>query len=288
MKIINILGGLGNQLFQYAFALAIQQAFPDELVKLNISCFKGYPLHNGFELDKILKIPFRFATTWDLCKYSYPWIHYRLWQVGRRLLPQRKGMASDKDYNADFSFELIKEKNYFDGYWQSPKFLEKYKQTIINAFSFPPLIDSRNKEVLCYIKSHKTAFIHVRRGDYINHPIFGGICTIDYYIKAIKYLKETFNYNNFIVFSNDIFWSENNLREILSDSKTIYIGWNKGADSYKDIVLMTKCNAAIVANSSFSWWGAWLGNMEVVIAPQKWTNITNHHDDIIPENWIKI
>lgn len=108
MKIINILGGLGNQMFQYAFAISLKAEFPYETIKLNTKCYKGYPLHNGFELDNIFKVDIPIATLNDLVKYSWPWIHYRLWQIGRRILPNRKSMAWDTDFPIDFNYDTIK------------------------------------------------------------------------------------------------------------------------------------------------------------------------------------
>lgn len=287
MKIINILGGLGNQLFQYAFAIALKEEFPNELVKINTLCFNGYPLHNGFELSRLFQIKIPFATRWDLCKIAYPWFHYRLWQIGRRILPNRKYMTWDINYKKTFDFNMLIEKSYFDGYWQSPKFFEKHKEAIIKAFSFPVLNDCENLKAIDFITSRKTAFIHVRRGDYINHPIYGGICTLSYYIEAIKELKIN-GYNRFIIFSNDISWCSNNLIANFKDSDILFANWNTNRNSYKDMQLMSLCSAGIIANSSFSWWGAWLGNLETVICPDRWTRVAGHREDIYPKSWIKI
>ena len=87
MKIVNIIGGLGNQLFQYAFAVALQEEFPEEEVKICIKSFKGYPLHNGYELDNLFDIQLGKASFWDLCKVAYPWVNYKICQRGNKLLP---------------------------------------------------------------------------------------------------------------------------------------------------------------------------------------------------------
>ncbi|MDE6264227.1 MAG: alpha-1,2-fucosyltransferase [Paramuribaculum sp.] len=287
MKIVNVLGGLGNQLFQYAFAIALKDEFPDEIIKINTFCFNGYPLHNGFELDKLFKIEIPFASKWDMCRIAYPWFHYRLWQIGRRILPNRKRMAWDRDYKMKFNFNLLNGKSYFDGYWQSPKFFERHKDTIVKAFSFPTLNDSDNLKALNFIQSKKTAFIHVRRGDYMNHPIYGGICTLSYYTEAIQKLR-TKGYHRFIIFSNDITWCSENLIANLKDNDILFADWNTNGSSYKDMQLMSYCNAGIIANSSFSWWGAWLGDLDTVICPDKWTRVVGHREDIYPEKWIKI
>jgi len=288
MKIVNILGGLGNQMFQYAFAIALQSAFPEEKVKLNVSAFHGYPLHNGFELDSLFEVKFPYATRKELAKVAYPWVHYRLWQVGTKVLPCRKSMVWDNIFINGFDFNQVKDKSYFDGYWQSPKFFNKYKVEIVKAFRFPDIKDQQNQDAVDFIKSGKTAFVHVRRGDYINHPLFGGICDEQYYHDGIGMLISKYNYDRILIFSNDIEWCESHLTKLISDVPHIYVNWNRGKESYKDLQLMNCCHGALVANSSFSWWGAWLGDMEVVIGPKKWTNAPTINADIIPDSWLKI
>ena len=291
IRIVNILGGLGNQMFQYAFATALKAEYPRDEIKINILCFNGYSLHNGFEIEDIFSvIKFPHATIKDLLKVAWPWFHYRLWQVGTRILPKRHSMAKDTDYDGVFKFQDIEDKSYFDGYWQSPKFIDKHRELIKKTLQFPLIehTDIQNLYASRFITSDKTAFIHVRRGDYVNHPKFGGICTTVYYQKAITLLIDKYHYNQFIIFSNDISWCKENLSSLYAEKKVIYVDWNRQRDSFRDIQLMSMCKAGIIANSSFSWWGAWLGNMEVVISPAKWTTTPNYHIDIIPDDWIKI
>lgn len=285
MKIVNIIGGLGNQLFQYAFAIALKAEFPNEEIKINTLCFKKYPLHNGFELDNLFKVELPKARLSDLFKYAYPWGNYRLWQFGHNFLPQRKTMIWDVNLMDKFDFNLIKNKSYFDGYWQSPKFFEKHRDAILKAFNFPEIKGDENIKISEYIQNAPTAFIHVRRGDYVNHPLFGGICSLVYYNNAINMLRN--EYNQFLIFSNDIKWCDENLADLLKGTKAKYVNWNQGLESHFDLQLMSKCKAGIVANSSFSWWGAWLGNSEVIICPSRWTNNPHINTDIIPQGWIK-
>lgn len=289
MKVVNILGGLGNQMFQYAFAIGLQSAFPQEIVKLNISAFKGYPLHNGFELDTLFKIKLPFASKKDLLDVAYPWYHYRLWQIGLKLLPRRKSMSLDVDYYAGFDYNQVKDKSYFDGYWQSPKFFDKYRGEILKAFRFPDFTDLKNEEAVKFIESGRTAFIHVRRGDYVNHPLFKGICDEKYYYAGITALIYKYKFNRILIFSNDIKWCRTNLSVLFEDIPHKYVDWNKGKESYRDMQLMSHCKGALIANSTFSWWGAWLNDNpeKIVIAPHKWINIDNE-PDIIPDSWIKM
>ncbi len=124
-------------------------------------------------------------------------------------------------------------------------------------------------------------------GDYVNHPIHGGICTMDYYQQAIDIMKSKIVNPKFFIFSNDIEWCHSHLK--LADA--VYITGNKGENSYRDMQLMSMCKHNIIANSSFSWWGAWLNNNpdKIVIAPAKWFNDPKINTrDLIPDDWIKI
>lgn len=288
MKVVNIIGGLGNQLFQYAFALSLQQAFSSEDVKICTKGFKGYPLHNGYELDDIFDIKIPKASIGDLCKVAYPFLNYRMWQFASHYLPQRSTMIHEKEIDGSFNFNLVSDKSFFDGYWGSPKFIEKYRNIIKDAYVFPDIKSSKNIDVLKFINNQPTAFIHVRRGDYLTNKSFCGICDEQYYKKAIEYLKIKHNYRQYLIFSNDIEWCINSLSYYLSGSSTIFVDWNTGKDSYIDMQLMSECDAGVIANSTFSWWGAWLGNLNVIIRPRHWTNNQQNRIDIFPSSWISV
>lgn len=197
-------------------------------------------------------------------------------------------MIWDKNCPIDFDYNQVKNKTYFDGYWQSPKFFEKYKSEIVKTFKFPELNDYQNIDAVNFINSGKTAFVHVRRGDYVNHPLFGGICDDKYYQKGIDILINRYKFDRILIFSNDIEWCKSHFSKLLDNIPHEYVNWNKGKESYRDMQLMSNCQGALIANSSFSWWGAWLGNMDVVLAPYRWTNDLNINADIIPDSWIKI
>lgn len=116
MKIVKILGGLGNQMFQYALYLALKKHFHDEKIMIDTSCFIGYPLHNGFELDKIFSLNTPVATWWDILKVGYPYPNYRCWQIGKYIMPNRKTMCVEsKDFTYDNSVLTQAGDRYFDG-----------------------------------------------------------------------------------------------------------------------------------------------------------------------------
>lgn len=292
MKIIKILGGLGNQMFQYAFAIGFRERFRDIKVKIDISCFKGYPLHNGYEINSIFKnaiIP--IASFSEISKMAYPYYHYRLWQIGRRILKKRGSMIVEES-EAKLDLNLIKNPLdlYYDGYWQEEEYFMDFRNNILHEFEFPVINDFNNSKLLDTIKENRTVSIHVRRGDYVNHPLFKNICTIEYYKNAINHIKSIDqSISCFVIFSNDIEWTKSVFKSEFSDIKTIFVDWNNGSNSYRDMQMMSQCNHNIIANSSFSWWGAWLNqhNDKIVLAPEKWINGQSLQKTIC-NDWIRI
>ena len=289
MKIVKILGGLGNQMFQYALYLALKKHFHDEKIMIDTSCFIGYPLHNGFELDKIFSLNTPVATWWDRLKVGYPYHNYRCWQIGKYIMPNRKTMCVEsKDFTYDNSVLTQAGDRYFDGYWQHEEYFCDVRSVILKKFAFPPTMDERNRALIEKLSHTESVSLHIRRGDYVNHHLFRGICDLDYYKRAVEYMEKQVTPHVYCIFSNDIEWCETHLRDLLPNKVIIYVDWNKGAQSFVDMQLMSLCSHNIIANSSFSWWGAWLNcnPYKVVIVPQKWLNI--QIEDPIPNSWIRI
>lgn len=290
MKIVKIIGGLGNQMFQYALYLSLQESFPDEKIMIDISNFKGYPLHNGFELDNIFKLNYCVATWRDIIKVAYPYPTYRCWKVGKYILPRRKTMCIEKhDFALDETVLQNVANRFFDGYWQNEYYFKAVKKKIHEAYIFPEIADVRNMKIMQEVKNAYSVAIHIRRGDYINHPYFRGICDLKYYRQAIEYITQKTKVDLFCIFSNDIKWCHEMLAGSLVGYKVVFVDWNKGRYSYVDMQLMSSCKHNIIANSSFSWWGAWLNKNpdKIVIAPDKWMNIQIKNDPI-SDNWIRI
>ena len=165
-----------------------------------------------------------------------------------------------------------------DGYFQTEKYFNSYRQQIINAFNIQPIT---NKGVTS---------IHVRRGDYIKEgsnrfPVIDN----DYISKSISYLNNNV-YNNFLVFSDDIEWCKNNINSEIYNNSNFKYSENK--NEIQDLELMSGCENNVISNSTFSWWGAWLNNNsnKIVIAPKKWfgSELNLDSSDICPDNWIRI
>lgn len=130
--------------------------------------------------------------------------------------------------------------------------------------------------------------VHIRRGDYLSASFangFGNCCPLDYYQRAIAMISKTVDKPLFVFFSDDMEW----VKENFAGEDCLFVSHNKGVDSWQDMYLMSLCNHNIIANSTFSWWGAWLNHHEdkMVIAPKKWWS-TIENDDVVPETWMRI
>lgn len=289
MKIVKIIGGLGNQMFQYALYLALKEKFPAETVKIDLSCFNGYPLHNGFELNKIFHLDYESASFKDLLKLAYPYSHYRCWQIGKYILPKRKSMYIEKS-SFHFDPEVFSHRGdcYYDGYWQAIQYYAPIREDIIKLFA-PIEYSDYTVSVLKSIDEINSVGIHVRRGDYLKVKDFAGICDLEYYKNAIEYLKQHYRIDKFFIFSNDLQWCGSNIIPLLDKYDFELVSGNIGKNSYMDMFLMSHCKYLIMANSSFSWWGAFLNQREdkEVLAPAKWTN-TRETPDIYDKTWVRI
>lgn len=290
MKIVNILGGLGNQMFVYAMYLALKAAHPDEDVLLCRRSYKGYPLHNGYELDRIFGIEAPEASLIQLAKVAYPYFNYKTWQLMRHFFPQRKSMASGTT-QIPFDYKQVTREDdaFYDGYWQNEKNFLPIRDKIIETFAFSDFTDEKNLALAQKLKGVRAASCHLRRGDYLTDPIYG-VCNTNYYARAVKELNQTVKPDMYCVFSDDIEWCKENLVDLIGrDKEVIFVDWNKGRESYRDMQLMSLCHYNIIANSSFSWWGAWLNNHEdkVVLAPEIWMNKPLVNDPIC-DSWKRI
>ena len=299
MKIVNITGGLGNQMFQYAFALALQHRHPEEQVYIDtqhyhtffFKKFKGINLHYGYEIDKVFpKAKLPKAGFWQLAKISYWMPNYVLSRVVRKLLPLRKTeYMPPYSMNYTFDKDALERKGdcYYEGYWQSAHHFMNIKTELQEVYSQPEP-NEYNAGLLKELESTESVGIHVRRGDYLNEPEFRGICGVEYYQKAIKDVLSDGKKHTFYIFSNDIQWCKENLAPLMAGYDLLFVTGNTGKQSCWDMFLMTHCKDLIIANSSFSWWGAFLNKrIQRVYSPDPWLN-RDCEIDIYEDNWIKV
>ncbi len=256
---VKIMGGLGNQLFQYAFAKSIQSEYGFE-VELDKSWYQsmGEATPREFLLDKLNCI-INYTPTNDV---------YRC-----------KDVVNENDMREI----LIKDDTYYVGYWQNPRYFTNIKKQLIEDFRIKDVeIINKAKNFEESIKNNESVSLHVRRGDYIkytNHPI----CELTYYRDAINILKEKYSNLSFYIFSDDLDWCKESFSFLGKNSYFVNTG-----DDLSDWYLMIETKHHIIANSTYSWWAAWLGNSNgEVIMPKKWLYPDNH-DELRCEGWIWI
>ena len=243
-------GGLGNQMFQYAFMMGLRKAGVD--VMADISLFDIGQFHNGFELSKVFGINDEFK--------SYNGLRLKILRIIRSL---------GRGYIVSTDHKTAKIPLFYKGYWQDYKYFSSISDELRKTFVFQN-IDDKNKEKACVMNSVNSVSLHIRRGDYIGISKLEDICTSGYYEKAIQILSSKVKDPYFYVFSNEPEWA---LRLFNSFGLNFeVIDSNQGPFSYKDMYLMTQCKHHILANSSFSWWGTWLCDYpnQINIAPKQW------------------
>ena len=292
MIISDITGGLGNQMFQYAMgrALALKSA---QTLRLDTCSFNRHPQHQGFELNRVFKLSAQVATSADI-NLLLGWQSSR--NVRRFLIRtglsrfSRKAHVVEPHFHYWSEIEKLSRPCYLSGYWQSAKYFQNFSAEIRQDFWFKPPLAGRNLEIAKQISGVDSISLHVRRGDYVNNPganATHGVCSPNYYHEAISYISDRVVDPHIFIFSDDIPWVKENLNINIPCS---FIDHNRGLESFNDMRLMSMCRHHIIANSSFSWWGAWLGQGEtkIVVAPGKWFAINKSVVDLIPDNWVRL
>lgn len=292
MVISRIIGGLGNQMFQYAAGRALSLKRNTALA-LDITEFQGYALHQGFELSRVFSPSLQIASHGDVRKVLG-------WQgvpIVRTLLARKlfaslraKQLILEPHFQYWPGFDGLNASCYLSGYWQSEKYFSDSIPQIRKDFTFRGLLNGQNLEHAAKIQTHNSVSLHVRRGDYVSNPKNSATyhaCSIEYYSRAVRYIAERVGKPTIFIFSDDIKWVEQNLK---LDFPCEYITNNSGSDSYNDMRLMSMCRHHVIANSSFSWWGAWLNPSaeKIVIAPRQWFSGRTDVRDLFPTNWVTL
>ncbi len=282
MIIIRLRSGLGNQMFQYAFFKQMQQWHGEEKVKLDSTTFHWRD-HGGLEIDSVFGI--------DLKKDSIPAsVALKYADVGHkfhhRILRRIRGTRHHSyAFWKNLKFEDYKELDniYIEGYWNNEKYFEGVKDQIRELYKFNSDLNDSDKSNLQKISSSQSVSVHVRRGDYRKYPETFPMCTQDYYKKAINILSKEFIRLKCFVFSDDIPWCKEELSFL---PQVEFIENQNKKQAYKDMMLMSRCKHNIIANSTFSWWAAWLNNNpeKIVIYPK--STLLTHTS--MPRGWIKL
>jgi len=291
MIISKLIGGLGNQLFQYAAgkSLSLKHGvdFKVDVTALNEDT-KGNYTQRYYELS-IFETNIKVATQHDVEVFKKS-VDIKLIRYLQRKFPSLFTSLIANESGSQFHVEFFNypRNTYLNGFWQSEKYFLQYEQDIRNDFVFNKNIIDNNKATKELISNTQSVSLHVRRGDYVtnkNAQNFHGLCSLAYYEKAVKYLNSQIQNIELFVFSDDIEWCKQNFK---FNNPIHFIETNNAAS---DLYLMTQCKHNIIANSSFSWWGAWLNNHhnKVVVAPFPWfADKSINSKDILPEKWVKI
>jgi hypothetical protein len=208
---------------------------------------------------------------------------------GNKIQPNISSLYNEVGHHYDKNLFDIEDGTNIQGYYQTQKYFENYKEDIYNLFSFKKDLYNKCNKVLYDIKSKynlEVVSVHIRRGDYVTNQSSHPLCTLEYYVEAIQSHFSDKNYI-FHIFSDDIAWC----KEIFSGENNLI--FSEGNSHFEDMCMLSLSDHNIIANSSFSWWGAWLNQSPIkrVIAPSNWFGPALSHlniKDVIPENWIKI
>ena len=293
MNRVAVYGGLGNQMFQYAFCLALNHN--GKKTSISFSNFLYYNHHSGFNLCQAFKIRLSFPLNllnYFLLNGEFLYKNRIAAFFLRNLIQgyQRKryGIYKEKKecvYDRDVFNQHSK---LFIGIWQVEEYFNNIKDLVLREFDFNVPEDNKNREIIEKINNSNSVSIHIRRGDYLNNDwvnLLGVIKGTTYYTNSISYIENKVSNPHYFIFSDDIQWAKDNLKL----TNCTYIDHNKGRDSYIDMYLMSLCKNNIIANSTFSWWGAWLNKNQdkIVIMPVRWIN-REHCGGIFPQKWVKI
>ncbi len=293
MVIVRLMGGLGNQMFQYAAARRIALAHNVPL-KLDVSWFAGQP-DRAYGLHA-LNIQEAFATPEELRQITGPstrGIGTLAFRFRRRLkLGYRWTRIHERGLSpCDRRVLEARERTYLDGYWQSEKYFSDVADTIRREFAINVPAEARSREITDQMATTQSVSVHIRRGDYVTDQKKSrvrSVCTPDYYRRCVAHVAERLVHPHLFLFSDDPDWVAANLR---FDYPTTLVSRAPARRDYEDLRLMSACRHHIIANSSFSWWGAWLNPSrdKLVLAPRRWMNDPRVDDrDVLPQTWIRM
>ena len=298
MIIVRLRGGLGNQLFQYAAGKALAEYHRTELL-LDSYTYNRHP-YRKFELSK-LNIYAKEATREQVHFFTgnNPVIRYINKRENYFRCPK---VFAQPHYHFYEDFFSLPDNLYLSGYWQSEKHFASIGSIIREQLTPKAPLDNQNNSLIAKIRSENSISVHVRRGDYAaseDYASFFGVLSPAYYEGAIEKMRLEVERPAFYFFSDDPTWC----KQTFSGLNAEFLDHNRGEDAFKDIVLMSCCRHNIIANSTFSWWGAWLNQHQEkkVIAPQSWfqTNYLTKKEpvypsrlyntkDLIPDSWVKL
>lgn len=294
MIIVKLMGGLGNQMFQYAAGKALALTHNTDL-RFDLSWFDTITKSDTVRTYNLTCFSFPdtiFASPKDLQSNKAIFLPSRIKKLIKRLYPSfQKNVILEKYFHYDPSLLDSPSNAYIEGYWQSFRYFEPFSNIIREELRFQTPMDAENQKLSESILATPSVSLHIRRGDYVTNTHandFHGTTSLEYYDSAIKAIYKHITEPHFFIFSDDIEWTTQNLSIPFNAT---YINHNHGNMAFEDMRLMSLCKHNIIANSTFSWWGAWLNTNpnKIVIAPKTWfQDNTINTNDLIPGSWLRV
>jgi len=292
MNKVAIYGGLGNQMFQYALCIALNQKGVKSRILFSHYLYSFH--HDGFSLGNAFRIKLDLSSKILNAILTFGELFYKNRMAGfflKRMLVNYQQKKNKYVEIEEFKFdpEVFNQKGKtLVGIWQAEPYFKDIQEVIVREFEFRPPADEKNNKLIEKIVNSNSVSIHVRRGDYLNDRwknILGVIQNSVYYNNAVSYIIGEVTNPSYFVFSDDIKWAKVNLKL----ENCIFVDHNKGRNSYVDMYLMSICKHNIIANSTFSWWAAWLNRNKnkIILIPEHWI-LDKECEGMYPQGWIRI
>ena len=263
----------------------------NRVLKLDTSGFENYKLHQGFQLQQAFKGSFDVASESEMSAV----LGWQRAPLVQKILsrpsaaPLRKNsFVVEPHFQYWDGIRGVPEDCYLRGYWQSEKYFQTHAAAIRADFSFKSPLTNENRLLAQKIGELNAVSLHVRRGDYVKNPVTAamhGVCSLNYYNAAVEHIQSHVANPVFFIFSDDMPWVKENLTVA---APTHHVAHNDRA--YDDMHLMSLCKHHVIANSSFSWWGAWLNACpdKIVVAPKQWFEYPREIEHLLPQAWVTL
>jgi|CXWL01.1.fsa_nt_gi hypothetical protein len=293
MIITKLQGGLGNQMFQYAVGRHLAEKNDVGLLLDSTGLDQDILgiTKRKYSLS-VFNIQESFATDGEIAWFKkYRFKEGKFWFWYNRTFANRARYVWEKQFHFEPWILSLKDPVYLDGFWNAEKYFIEIEPIIRDEFTVKVPLTGRNKEIADTIHDTNAISLHVRRADYVTNPqasTWHGACNLEYYTKAVSTIVASVKNPHFFVFSDDMPWAKENIK---LDYPITYVDQNDALTNYEDLRLMSLCKHNIVANSTFSWWGAWLNSNpdKIVIAPQKWFKTPKMDTrDVVPDTWVRL
>lgn len=297
MIVVKLMGGLGNQMFQYAAGRSLSLRLGAEL-KMDRSFLDGPQTGNtprSYELGGFC-IREEFADPREVAELtgrettrSRTALLRLLQKVG--LSRYRTNVLRERGFRFQPEFLSVAGNVYIEGYWQSEKYFSGVSDVIRREFSIRRPLEGRDRELAGAVEGDDSVSVHIRRGDYVQRPEtmeFHGVCGEEYYKRCVDIVSQRIRDPHFVVFTDEPGWARESFR---TRHRVTFVDWNAPRPGPTDLDLMCRCRHHVLANSSFSWWGAWLGmrSGNFVLAPERWFNQPEMDTaDLLPASWERV